>query len=308
MFRIRLFLPTLLVCGLSILPAGLAQAQTGPGANSRVPDLQGVWSYTALTPLQRPVELGEQRSYGPDELAELENRAWQRPGAGFGYGAAEFVRLDGEVRTSLVIAPPDGRIPYRAQNSPDAGAEQPMSPPAGPEMFSARARCLSGPNQLPLLAPEPDMALAERSIRIVQTGDYLVISQPAFAVLRIIRLNPRQSVQPLNRWWGDAVATWDGDSLVINTTGFRAEQSSMPIASSAQLQIYERLTPLANNQLRYTYTVFDPGTYQQPFTVEMPLNRSPEAVLQSVEGACHEHNLSLPAALLSARLREAVGP
>ena len=152
------------------------------------------------------------------------------------------------------------------------------------------------------------MALAERSIRIVQTGDYLVISQPAFAVLRIIKLNPRQSVQPLNRWWGDAVATWDGDSLVINTTGFRAEQSSMPIASSAQLQIYERLTPLANNQLRYTYTVFDPGTYQQPFTVEMPLTRSPEAVLQSVEGACHEHNLSLPAALLSARLREAVSP
>lgn len=308
MFRYCLFLFGGLFFMPLFMPHCLAQQAAAASVGSSLPDLQGVWSYTALTPLQRPPELGEQRSYRPDELAALENRAWQRRGAGFGYAAAEFVHLDGEVRTSLVIAPPDGRIPYRLQA---ASARQPgqwARLPSGPEMFSARDRCLSGPAPLPLLAPEPEMALAERSIRIVQTGDYLVISQPAFAALRIIRLDPRQSLQPLSRWWGDAVATWDGDSLVINTSGFRREQSNLPIVASAGLQIYERFTPLANNRLRYTYTVFDPDSYQQPFTVEMPLTRSPESILQGVEGACHEHNLSLPAALLSARLREAAKP
>lgn len=289
----------------SLLAALLAlpcQAQQ----SGAVPDLQGVWSYTALTPLQRPVQLGEQRSYRPDELAELENQAWQRRGAGFGYAAAEFARLDGEVRTSLVIAPANGRIPYRP-NTGTEGAESAL-PAAGPEDFSARMRCLSGPAPLPLLAPEPAMSLAQRSIRIVQTRDYVVISQPAFAALRIIRLRPKQAVDDQAHWWGDAVATWDGDSLVINTSGFRREQSSSPIIGSAQLQIYERLTPLPDGRLRYTYTVFDPGSYQQPFTVEMPLSRSPDAILRAEPAACHEQNLSLPAALLSARQREATRP
>ncbi len=297
------YLPFLL-CGLLSVPLGLAQNPAGP--IMAVPDLQGVWSYTALTPLQRPPELGEQRSYRPSDLAELENRAWQRPGAGFGYAAAEFARLDGEVRTSLVIAPPDGRIPYRAQVAP-AEAENPVTALPGPEAFSARSRCLSGPAQLPLLAPEPDTALAERSIRIIQTGDYLVISQPAFAVLRIIRLNPQHAHAPPARWWGDAVATWDGDSLVINTSGFRREQSSAPIVSTAQLQIYERFTLMADNRLRYTYTIYDPGSYQLPFTVEMPLSRAPDSALRGANDPCHEQNLSLPAALLSARQREASG-
>jgi len=298
----------LFLCGMALLPNCLAQHLASSAAQGPVPDLQGIWSYTALTPLQRPPALGEQRSYRMDQLAELENRAWQRRGGGFGYAAAEFARLDGEVRTSLLIAPADGRIPYRDPLLPTTQSADATAAPGGPEAFSARMRCLSGPAQLPLLAPEPEMPLAARSIRIVQTDDYLVISQPAFAVLRIIRLNPRQAIGPEMRWWGDAVATWDGASLVINTSGFRSEQSSLPIVSSAQLQIYERLTPLANGQLRYTYTVHDPGSYRQPFTVEMPLSPASDSALQAAEGACHEHNLSLPAALLSARQREVVKP
>lgn len=291
-----------LYCLCAALLALPCQAQQPAG----LPDLQGVWSYTVLTPLQRPAHLGEQRSYRQSELAELENRAWQRPGAGFGYAAAEFARLDGEVRTSLVIAPANGRIPYRPESVP-ATSTAPL-PVAGPEAFSARARCLSGPAPLPLLAPEPGMSRAQRSIRIVQTRDYVVISQPAFAALRIIRLRPEQAVGDQPHWWGDAVATWDGDSLVVNTSGFRREQSSPPIIGSAQLQIYERLTPLADGRLRYTYTVHDPASYLQPFTVEMPLSRSPDSVLRGETADCHEHNLSLPAALLSARQREATSP
>ncbi len=293
-------------CSVAVALRYAAPVAAAPGPDEEAPILSGTWSYTAITPLQRPLELGDQREYSHSELSAIENARWLNEA---GDARARVAIIAGEARTSLVIAPPDGRIPYRhgaalpaVSHNGFASSGQPVLA-RGPEEFSAEQRCLSGAAQLPLLAPQQDQSLGERTVQIVQTEDYLVLSQAATAMHRIIKLAGAPLPYASPSWMGDSLASWDGGSLVINTTGFRREQGSALLPASAGLQIYERLQPVSENEILYTYTVWDPESYHEPFTVEMPLQRqSQEALPGAVE--CHEHNSTLPAALISARHRE----
>lgn len=308
---------------IGAMPLVLAQSTTEPERER--PSLSGVWAYTSITPLQRPAELGDQREYSFAELSALERTYWESgtqrqsdvSGAerhrDYGFAAARVAMINGEARTSLVIAPPDGRIPYRKAeqeqldqlDQPDRQevSTQHSRDALGPESFTANERCLSPPAQLPLLAPDSRQSLDERTVHIVQTASHIVMSQPAYGVHRIIKLAGAQLPYEGGSWLGDSVASWDADSLVVNTTGFRAEQSSTLIPASGTLQIYERFMPITENELLYTYTVWDPHTYREPFTIEMPLQRRAERDLP-MQRACHEENLTLPAALQSARQRD----
>ncbi len=273
-----------------------------------VPDIEGLWSYTADTPLQRAPQLGEQQAWSAADLTALEDEHWrsgaavgQSPGEQAGFGSLTLARVNGEYRTSLIIAPANGRIPYLPDSNPRGRMEQ----ADGPEDFTARQRCLSPPAQLPLLVPAPGQSMAQRSLRIVQTADYLLMQQPDAAFVRIIKLNGRPLPYHGGQWLGDSQGLFDAESLVVNTTDFRPEQSNAVIPSSPALQIYERFTPLADGRLLYTYTVFDPQRFAEPFTVEMPLTRLPEDT-RFAAAHCHESNLSLPASLLRQRQHEAM--
>lgn len=305
--RIPAFAAGLMLIGLACAqPARHSQAQT---VDSR-PDLQGVWAYTAETPLQRPESLGDQRAYSQADLTTLENRLWRSAAAtgagrnsGSGFGSLALARVNGEYRTSLIIAPTNGRIPYRQGREVAAGSAEEVELPGGPEALPIQRRCLGPPAQLPLLTPRAGESVAERSIRIIQNNDYVAIHQPYYAALRIIKLNGR--FLPFNggQWLGDSHGVFDADSLVVNTVDFRPRQSNAVVRSSPQMQIYERFTPLEDERLLYTYTVFDPVNYTEPFIVEMPLERVPEQQGLTPRH-CHEDNFGLPAALISARQRQ----
>jgi hypothetical protein len=292
------------------LVASLAAALACPTVllAQAVPDIEGLWSYRADTPLQREAHLGEQQAWTQADLAGLEDADW-RSGAAVatspedhhGFGSLSLARVNGEYRTSLIIAPANGRIPYL----PDSRSRGRIGTADGPEDFTARQRCLAPSAQLPLLAPTPDQTQAQRSLRIVQTPDYLLIQQPGSNHARIIKLNGRPLPYQGAQWLGDSQGLFDAESLVVNTSDFRPEQGNAVIPSSRALQIYERFTLLDDGQLLYTYTVFDPRRFAEPFTVEMPLSRLPDNTRFSAEH-CHESNLSLPASLIRQRLQEAV--
>lgn len=295
----------LVLIGLAL--SGAARHSQAQSRDAR-PDLQGLWAYTAQTPLQRPESLGNQRVYTQADLAALENQLWRSAAgvgrnSGSGFGALALAQVNGEYRTSLIIAPADGRIPYRQGRQVTSGDADNSVLPRGPEALPVQRRCLGPPAQLPLLAPRAGESLAQRTIRIVQNDDYVAIQQPFYSALRIIKLNGRFLPFAGGQWLGDSHGIFDGDSLVVNTADFRPQQSNVVVRSSPQMQIYERFTALADGRLLYTYTVFDPVNYSEPFIVEMPLERLPEHQAPGPRH-CHEDNFALPAALISARQRE----
>ncbi len=120
---------------------------------------------------------------------------------------------------------------------------------------------------------------------------------------RIIRLNSTHQPSHIKKWMGDSIGHYEGDTLVVHTQNYRAEQSNMRLRSSEALQVTERFTPVSDNEIHYTYTVDDPVIYSRPFTVELPLNRR-AAYERLYEFACHEGNYSLPGILGGARRQE----
>jgi hypothetical protein len=130
---------------------------------------------------------------------------------------------------------------------------------------------------------------------------------------RIVPLDGRPRLpKSISRWLGDSRGRWEGDTLVIETTGFTDKSASYqlpflgnaagPVGSGASLRLIERLTPVAEGRLRYEYTVDDPATFTRPFTVSIPMRASSERMF---EYACHEGNYAMPGMLRGARVLEA---
>lgn len=296
------------------------------------PDLQGLWTSPTQTPFQRPVELGTRQAYTTAEVKQLEEDARamdekrSRPVAAdrpppplggqigaqadqdFETVAIAVARVNGEFRTSLVINPPNGRLPLRedATDIRDDWFAQGFDQYDGPEIRSGQERCLNAAGQLPLLFTsfngiDGDNPL--RNIQIVQNKNYVVILSEYFSAVRIIRLNSKHMDIQGGKWRGDSIGWYEGDSLKIHTKGFRAEQTNSFIKSSAQLEISETYTPISENELLFSYTLSDPAIYYQTYTAEIPLQRM-EAGKKIYEYACHEGNYSLPSILQAARIAE----
>ena len=315
---------------LATLPAGLSHAQSDdlPRLANGQPDLQGVWSNKTLTPLTRDRDLGETLVLSPEQVHAMEQNhasfidaefAPSDPDREAGAGAQagddgdtddgynEFWKevgdriqvINGEPRSSIIVDPPNGQIPFaegarlRRELPPGVSAND------GPEGRPLAERCLlsfgnhSGPPMLPVMY--------NNNYQIVQNDDYVMIMAEMNHDARIIRLNDELRPE-MNKWMGDSVGHWDGDTLVVTTTGFHPQQRVF--GASQNLTVTERFERVSETEILYTFTLDDPSVYRQPWTGELMFNARPSDE-KIFEYACHEGNYALPGVLAGARRAEA---
>jgi hypothetical protein len=261
------------------------------------PDLQGTWDYRTITPLERSRDLGTREFYTEEEKKTLEARAGRRmdgppeeirPGLTHAQYATDPGRFiaDG-YRTSLIIDPPDGRIPAVTAEGKARQARAPNR--AG----TVNASWLDRGNQERCITyglPSASLpTLYNNNIQIVQSPDSAVIVHEMIHEARIIPLDGRPQLnQNVQGWIGSSRGRWEGDTLVVETTNFNGKNNYR--GSTTGLHLTERYTRVAENRLELRLTVSDPSTWERPWTVLLPM-RPTEGEL--IEYACHEHNLSM---------------
>ncbi|MDH7942583.1 hypothetical protein QGM61_02010 [Pseudohongiella sp. SYSU M77423] len=296
------------------------------------PDLQGIWTNATQTPLERPERFGERQAMSEEEAIELQQRALaaeergnapsdpDRPPPSDGNTAAAYnlfwldrgsqvLHIDGEYRTSMIIDPPDGQIPFR-EGAPEQNMmerwrdEHGDEAFLGPEMATIGERCLlfydfrtsnssAGPPMMPIIY--------NNNYQIIQTEDYVVIMAEMMHDARIIRLNDEHQPPEIYKWMGDSTGYWDNDTLVISTRHLHPQQSHY--GSGPGLEVTERLRMVSETEIVYSFTMNDPVAYTAPWTAEMVLYARPEGE-RIYEYACHEGNYALPGILAGTRRQE----
>ncbi|HTE43536.1 MAG TPA: hypothetical protein VK629_22140 [Steroidobacteraceae bacterium] len=289
------------------------------------PNLQGVWDFGTATPLQRPKDLGEKRTYTEAEAQAVRsktranNLAMDAPvdltrdapkaGARIGQEADmisaerrdDLTRVNNEYRTSLIVDPPDGQIPSR-QGFVDFHGERAargLDAYDGPDTMDVASRCLAGPGT-PTMYPYPWNA----NLHIVQNEEHVLLSVEQYPDARIVRLNGQHPSRSIRAWLGDAIGHWEGKTLVVHTANFRPEQSyAYMMRMSDEFELTERFTLVSQDEILYSYTAVDPKAYSAPFTAERILKRLQPGI-RTYEVACHEGNYSMGWMLSGARKAE----
>ena len=327
-YRSLLFASALALTFTASLPAQTPAAKskpknwTIPRTPDGKPDLQGVWTSATITPMERPKDLAGKATMTDEEAAayekanaeELQKQDGQSDGpliaaAGSsgtgGYNVlfvdrgTELARVDGVKRTSLIIDPPDGRMPpltpearqrtagmMRSFNNFDSVKTRPLS-----------ERCIigfgstSGPPMLPVLY--------NNNYQIVQTPDHLVILVEMVHDTRIIRMNGVHTPANVRQWFGDSIGHWEGDTLVVDTTNFSDRTRFR--GSSENLHVVERFTRVDAGTILYRATIDDPTTFTKAWTIEFPFLTTKGPVY---EYACHEGNYAMTDILGGARKAE----
>ncbi|HXD72110.1 MAG TPA: hypothetical protein VN628_00165 [Vicinamibacterales bacterium] len=271
------------------------------------PDLQGVWDYKTITPLERPAQYGDRQFLTSDEIAKLEGNAEKRmttppdKDTPVNLVHAPYItdpgtKVDEDHRTSLIVDPPDGRIPpltaeaqarvaSRRTGGRDGGTD-------GPEVRSSLERCITWGFPTAILP-----GLYNNNIRIAQGPGYVTITHEMVHDTRIIPLDGRPALSPkIHQWFGDARGHWEGSTLVVESQNFSDKTNYR--GSGATLHTIERFTRTGKNSIEYTLKVDDPHTWTKPWTVEEHM-RTSEGDLY--EYACHEGNYGLHNILEEAR-------
>jgi hypothetical protein len=320
----------LLACG-SFLPAQLSAQQstqaakpaakpvaresgTPPRTADGQPDLQGYWTNATLTPLERPARFAGKAVLTPEEaaayqkqLVEQNNRDKRGESAeadvGGAYNQFWYDRgntIVGSHRTSLIIDPPDGKIPAltpEAQKRVEALSRERAEHPAdGPESRSLAERCIIWGTAGPPMMPGP----YNNAYHIVQTRDYVMILVEMIHDARIIPLNKSAHLPGnIHQWMGDPRGHWEGNTLVVDSTGFNGKS---PFHGSDQnLHLTERFTRVSPDILQYEYTVDDPTAFTKPWTAQLPFSKSEGPIY---EYACNEGNYAMTDMLSGARAAE----
>jgi hypothetical protein len=305
---------------LAMVIAGTVSAQktSTPGKTpAGQPDLQGIWTNNTLTPLERPAQFQGRPVVTAKEAADYEkqvvegrNRDRRDANADVDVGQAynelffdmgtKLARVDGTVRTSMIVDPPDGRIPTltpEAQKRIEAiRAEARLHPADGPESRSLPERCLfwgtSGPPMLP--GPYNNM------YQIYQAPGFVLILSEMIHDARIIPLDGRPHLPPnVTQWLGDSRGHWEGNTLVVDTTNFTPKTRFRQ--SDENLHVIERFTRVDKNTILYKFTIEDPTAFTKPWTAEIPLAAAQGPIY---EYACHEGNYALKDILAGARAEE----
>ena len=295
---------------------------TPPLAADGHPDLQGVWLNNSATPLERPKALEGRPTLTDEEVVELRRRAdrlFRNTNADFPAGDAvflaaltnierftsttatgstyEMIEREFDNRTSLIVDPPDGRIPPltpEGQRKREAAAARRRRPPEGPEDLTHVERCLT--YGVPRLSGTNTGAGPLGYYEIVQTGSYVVLFLEAVHEARIIPIDGRAHLPSSIRLWeGDSRGRWEKQTLVIDTTNF--SPSSDFLGSSDHLHVIERLTRVAADRIEYQITIDDPTMWTRPWTAVIRLKRSDAHLF---EYACHEGNFEIVHDMLSA--------
>ena len=303
--------------GLAALPAA-APAQGAPRTAWGAPDLQGVWDFRTITPLQRPEDLGDKAFLTEEEAVEREQaaverdiRLWnqeaRRTEAGGNVGGYNNFWMDrgtrviGTRRTSLVIDPPNGRLPEvteagQARAAAGRGSFSDQLPASYTDLSNAD-RCLTGFNAGPPITPGG----YNQNVQIFQTPGHLVLMTEMVHTVRSVPLDDRPAIEDerLAQWSGNSRGRWEGDTLVVETTNFDTDRNWR--GSSTGMRLVERFTRVDETTLEYEYTVRDPDTWTEPWTVNLPMTLNE---LPMFEYACHEGNYSMDAMLGGARAEE----
>ena len=290
-------------------------AWTPPLGPDGHPDLQGVWLNNSATPLERPKALEGRQFLTDQEVAELRRRAdrlFKNTNADFAGGdavflaaladidhfksttatgtASEMIEREFDNRTSLIVDPPDGRIPsLTAEGQQRRAATDAIRrrPPEGPEDLNYVERCLT--YGVPRLSGTNTGAGPLGYYEIVQTPLYIVLFLEAIHEARIISLDGRPHLpQSVRQWEGDSRGRWEGKTLVVDTTNFLARSDFM--GSRDHLHLVERFTRVAPDRIDYQIEVDDPTTWTKAWTAVIQLKRS---AAHLYEYACHEGNFEI---------------
>ena len=295
---------------------------TPPRTPDGKPDMQGIWDFRTVTPMERPPEFAGKATLTAAEAADYEKQVVASRNADTnrdketsrgiinGTPATADVALAyndfwwdrgtkvvGNRRTSLVIDPPDGRIPPltpAAQKKLDVLDQRRERPAEGPEDRSVGERCIMGFNAGPPWAPGG----YNQNVQIVQAAGYVMLMNEMVHNARIVPLDGRPFGN-VRQWAGTSRGRWEGDTLVVETKNFSSETSLR--GSSPNLHLIERFTLADARTLLYEFTVDDPTTWTKPWTAQIPMRKTDDQIF---EYACHEGNYGMTGLLKGARVVE----
>jgi hypothetical protein len=286
-----------------------AAAWTAPRTAWGEPDLQGIWTNTTTTPLERPARFGGREFLTDEERAELDAQAVRnadrQPQAGDPGAYNTFWLENGKrsARTSLVIDPPDGKLPpvtpLGKQRSEEIEQVR-LRPPDSWHDVNIYERCIT--RGMPgAMMP----GFYNHNYQILQVPGYVVILVEMIHDVRIIPLDGRPHLTPnVRQWLGDSRGRWEGNTLVVETTNFddrvyERRPSNAVFGISGNLHLVERFTRVDPDTIDYQFTVTDPTTFTRPWTAAIPMSRLEG---QIYEYACHEGNYGLMNILRGARV------
>ncbi len=324
---------TILLASLIVTGSALA-ADTGyipQRTEFGAPDLQGTWSIATQTNLERGSQYGGQLVITEEEALRIEARYLafteasnqpsdpdrEAPAAGRNVGGyntfwmdpgERLMMVEGEIRTSIIVDPADGQLPYSEQGRENlAAAMRRRNSYDGPEVRPTGERCTigfgssGGPPKLPVLY--------NNNTQIVQTPTHVVLLAEMNHDARIVRMNAEHESPPAYRWLGDSIGWYEDDTLVVETTHFHPQQSLRSsldhrFIGSPDMVVTERFTRVSEDTVLYQFTVDDLENYTQPWSGELAMNHTDEQIF---EYACHEGNYAMPGILAGARRAEVEG-
>ena len=269
------------------------------------PDLQGVWSYATLTPLERPDSVAGREFFTREEAAgreaAAEAEAPPTPGDPGTYNAVWWDRgkIASNLRTSLIVDPPDGRLPLAAEARKRiaAKAEYARAHPADSWLDrSAWDRCITYHGVPPISTGY------NNTYQIFQAPGYVAILVENIHDVRVIPLDGRPRLSDnIRQWNGDSRGHWEGKTLVVETTNY-SDKTQLRFPSSPNTRAVERFTRVADNVIDYQFTIDDPTVYTRPWTAVRPMTGLPN--YRIYEYACHEGNYAMRGILGGARADE----
>jgi hypothetical protein len=285
-----------------------AETWTPPRTVWGDPDLQGIWNYATMTPLERSRELGEKAVFTPEEAAAFERQTLDRQAVTNNTAGPDWwdtgTRHLTNRRTSLVDDPTNGRMPpltpeAQARLSARAQARRDRGIGEGPEDLALNERCLQWSTAGPPMLP----GVYNNNVQFFQTPHAVVIFNEMIHDARIVPMDGRPH-GTMPRWMGDSRGRWDGATLVVDTINILDKASFR--GADDHLHLVERFTRVSADTIEYRFTVEDPTVWTRPWTASFPLNRSDGPIY---EYACHEGNArSVEGILRGARTQDREKP
>jgi len=312
------------VVGLLVVVPAAAQT-SAPRTAWGQPDLQGVWDFRTITPLQRPEDLADREFLTTEEAASLDQAAvdrdislWERaarrtelggnvdrgadgaPGSYNNFWLDRGLKTVGTRRTSLIVYPPNGRMPALTSSGrrrADERADHRREHPADSWVDrSAYDRCIQGFNAGPPMMP----GAYNNNMQLFQTPNHVALMTEMVNTVRIVPLDGASRLtQDVRQWSGASRGYWEGETLVIETRNFDDKRGWRGTTES--MRLVERLTRVDADTLLYEFTVTDPETWASSWTASVPMLLNPEPMF---EYACHEGNYSMPGILAGMRADE----
>ena len=321
------FMAQLAMAGVVILLAPIPVASQGANTSTTTaatntefktpwgdPDLQGIWSYASITPLERPAELAGREFLTEEEVAEQNSTDARRASSErrseltpegdlrLAYNQVWWDRGTSTGRTSLIVDPSDGRLPpltpvgekrqaerqeYRRTHQFDSWVDRPL-----------QERCMTYQR----VPPVPSGY--NNTYHILQTPGYVAILNEMVHDVRFVPVDGDPHVsERIRQWNGDSRGHWENNTLVVETTNYSDETTWRGFPGVGRtLRAVERFTRIDADTIDYRFTIDDPTTYTRPWTVDLPLDRLPSYVIY--EYACHEGNYSIANVLSGARAQE----